>query len=157
MVRRVHAERPDLSAVIIGSGPLDLAVDAYLAEHSMHYVARLPGMDHARLQDYVRDAKIFALTSEYEGLGLVMIEAMNWGAQVISVDIPVGPREFLAETGIIVERDVQVFADKVIETLRQLEAEPVRTRQAESRVLDRFRYETALPELERAMIPSGTG
>ena len=95
---RVRADR-DCRLVILGS------------EHSGNraYVANLralPGQlgvaNDVDMPGYTRDvlaymrcADVFALSSIHEGLGIVLIEALACGTQVVSTDCPHGPQEIL--------------------------------------------------------------
>lgn len=46
---------------------------------------------------YIRRANVLALTSRWEGMGVVLAEALGLGTQVIATDCPSGPREVLQD------------------------------------------------------------
>ncbi|MFD1633361.1 glycosyltransferase [Haloplanus ruber] len=56
---------------------------------------------------YLYHTDVFALTSSWEGLSYILIEAMACGTQVVSTDCPSGPSEVLldGEIGYLVEED----------------------------------------------------
>jgi glycosyltransferase involved in cell wall biosynthesis len=46
---------------------------------------------------YLKKAKLFVLSSDYEGLPTVMIESLSLGVPAVSTDCPSGPREILKD------------------------------------------------------------
>ncbi|GLT13161.1 glycosyltransferase [Vibrio algivorus] len=69
---------------------------------------------------WIRKARLLALTSDFEGLPTVLIEALSIGTPVVSVDCPSGPSEIL--TGelskyLINSYDEQVIAHKIQQVL----------------------------------------
>jgi glycosyltransferase involved in cell wall biosynthesis len=84
----------DASLVIIGEGEL-----RGMLEDRVH---RLGLQDRIRMPGYIKDpspyfraADLFVLSSDYEGFGNVIVEALSAGLPVVSTDCPDGPAEIL--------------------------------------------------------------
>lgn len=70
---------------------------------------------------YMAHAALFAMTSRWEGLGFVLIEAMAVGTPVVSTDCPSGPSEVLHGGqfgGLVAVDDVDGLYRAIAETLR---------------------------------------
>lgn len=89
-LRRTRACR----LIILGEGPLRAALEARAGALGVATDVDLPGMVPDPLP-YMGRAALFALSSRYEGLGNVVIEALAAGAPVVSTDCPSGPAEIL--------------------------------------------------------------
>ena len=95
---KYQREHPDSYLIIIGGyGPL--------YEKTRDMAASLPCKDHIVIikavsnpMPILKQCDVFVLSSRYEALGLVLLEADTLGIPVISTDIP-GPRGFLTEHG----------------------------------------------------------
>lgn len=76
----------------------------------------LPGAK-SNIQDYIKDAALFVLSSDYEGIPNALIEAMAIGLPCVSTDCsPGGARELIEadENGLIVEcGNSKMLADAV--------------------------------------------
>lgn len=88
------ARESDATLVILGEGSERAALEAQVARLGLQGRVRLPGYT-ATPGDWYRDADLFVLASDYEGLGNVLVEAMHFGASVVATDCPYGPREVL--------------------------------------------------------------
>lgn len=63
-------------------------------------------------------ASLLVMSSRFEGFGMVILEAMQRGVAVVSVDAPHGPRDLLGGGGgILTERSPQALADAIIRLL----------------------------------------
>jgi glycosyltransferase involved in cell wall biosynthesis len=77
---------------ILGEGPLRADLQRQIAELGLESRIKLAGVTSAIENEFV-EADIFALTSKYEGFGMVLVEAMTVGLPCVTFDCPSGPRE----------------------------------------------------------------
>ncbi|MFC0465292.1 glycosyltransferase [Kineococcus gynurae] len=84
----------DAELVVVGEGEEREALEAQAAELGVADRVHLPG--HVPdAQTIIAGADLFVLSSRYEGLGLVLLEALAHGVPVIATDCPTGPRHVL--------------------------------------------------------------
>ncbi|AWN14280.1 glycosyltransferase [Salinisphaera sp. LB1] len=86
--------RRKVRLVILGEGRLRPDLEARVQELGIGNDVRLPGwVDNP--YSCMRSASVFVLSSAWEGLSAVLIEAMACGCPVVSTDCPSGSREIL--------------------------------------------------------------
>lgn len=89
---------PEYSLVIYGEGPLRQELEEKIRLLKLEDKVFLPGaIDN--IQDEIKDAKMFVMTSIYEGMPNALIEAMVLGLPVISSDCPCGGPKMLIKNG----------------------------------------------------------
>jgi len=91
---RIRRTRP-LRLVILGEGERRDALNNLARALGVAEDVDLPGFD-ANPFAAMRAADVFVLSSRYEGLPGVLIQAMACGTRVVATDCPSGPREILA-------------------------------------------------------------
>jgi len=92
---RVRAARR-ARLLILGEGEERPALEAMVRQFGLGDDVSLPGFE-PNPYPYMARAALFVLSSRWEGLPGVLIEALFCGAPVISTDCPYGPREILAD------------------------------------------------------------
>jgi glycosyltransferase involved in cell wall biosynthesis len=80
--------------VILGEGPERPALEALIRRWGIEDDVALPGFDLYPAA-YMARADVFVLSSRWEGLANVIVEAMACGTPVVSTDCPSGPAELL--------------------------------------------------------------
>ena len=86
----------DARLMIVGSGPLEGAIKAIVAAERLDGKVLMPGYVPDLIPFY-RSADLFVLSSDYEGFGNVIVEALASGLPVVSTDCPSGPAEILED------------------------------------------------------------
>jgi glycosyltransferase involved in cell wall biosynthesis len=82
--------------IILGEGEDRPALEALVRELGLADDVALPGFRDNALA-YMAGSAVFVLSSAWEGLPTVLIEALAAGARVVSTDCPSGPREILQD------------------------------------------------------------
>ena len=87
---------PEWSLDIYGEGnerrDLVSLIDSLNLSDSVHLAG-----NQSNIKDHLPDYSLFALSSRYEGFGLVLIEAMSGGLPVISYACPCGPKDIIRD------------------------------------------------------------
>jgi len=115
---RVRQQTP-ARLVILGEGAERPNLERLAAELGVAADVDLPGFDPNPFR-YMRRAGVFVLSSRYEGLPNVLIQALACGCPVVSTDCPSGPWEILdgGRYGALVPvDDVEAMAQAIVRAL----------------------------------------
>jgi glycosyltransferase involved in cell wall biosynthesis len=158
---RVAASYPDWRLRICGSGPQREELEDMIRERRLEEVIEL----HGPARDFgaeIARASLFVLSSRFEGLPLVLLEAMSKGMGIVSFDCPTGPADVIEDhrNGILVPPgDVEALAAGVIELIedpglrRACAAGAVTTARGYTPAAIGPRWEALFAELREAGVP----
>lgn len=116
----VHKEIPDWTLHIIGEGEERQRLQQQIEESGLHDSVFLNGTSSDVKNEYLKSS-IFVMTSYYEGLPMVILEAESLGVPVVSFACPSGPRDIITdgEDGFLVPNgNIELLAAKLIELMK---------------------------------------
>lgn len=115
----VHPNFPDWKLRIYGYGREKNNLQALIEENKLYNHVILMGSTQ-HIEAELLNSSIYALSSRFEGFGMVIIEAMQCGVPVVSFDCPKGPSEIITNNvdGVLVEDgNVEEFAEALMELM----------------------------------------
>jgi len=103
---KIVSQIENVKAIILGEGPEREELELMVENLKLQDIVDLPGFV-TNPYDYISNADTFVLSSSWEGLPTVIIEAIALNTNVVSTNCPSGPEEILngGEFGLIVPVD----------------------------------------------------
>lgn len=106
--------------IIVGDGPMHAELEQYIDVRGLGDTCQLVGK-HENPSAFFQSADLFVLSSNYEGLPNVLVEAMSFGLPIVSTDCPSGPDEILqgGKFGALVPvGDIQALSRAITQALQ---------------------------------------
>ncbi|SFD95894.1 Glycosyltransferase involved in cell wall bisynthesis [Marinobacter sp. DSM 26671] len=106
---------------ILGEGQMREQLERQIDGLGLHGRVLLPGFSLDPGPWYAH-SDLFVLSSDYEGFGNVIVEAMEYGLPVVSTDCPVGPTEILEQGRygrLVSPANVEALASGMLASLRE--------------------------------------
>ena len=113
--KNVAAKFPEWSLDIFGNGEKKL-LEYQISKLGLNTVVKLHPATKNIAIEYV-NSSLFVLSSRYEGLPMVLLEAMSYGLPVVAFECPCGPKEIIEDSfGTLVPNgDINGLANSIVE------------------------------------------
>ncbi|MNE24019.1 putative poly(glycerol-phosphate) alpha-glucosyltransferase [compost metagenome] len=109
----------DFSLEIVGDGELKNDLLQLINDNNLERIKLTPFSSN--IEDIYLDSAIYVMTSHFEGLPMVLIEALSFGMPIVSFDIDCGPSDIIDHgiNGYLIEDgDLELFADNLINLMK---------------------------------------
>lgn len=137
----VLSEYPDWQWDIYGSGEESIKIKLIEELEKGKVLSQVNFMGNVKgIENIYPNHAIYIMTSRYEGLPLVLLEAKQYGLPIVSFDCPTGPSEIIldGENGYLIKNfDVKQMSQKIVELIRNDE---LRLRFSRNAMLDTDKF-----------------
>jgi len=119
--RLVYERFPDWKLKIIGDGESRNELESLVEQYGLNNVIELKMSVSDILQEYL-DASFLVMSSRYEGMPMVLLEAMSVGLPMVAFACKCGPRDLITdgEDGFLVpEGDVPMLAERIMQLIEE--------------------------------------
>ncbi|HAL08892.1 MAG TPA: glycosyl transferase family 1 [Staphylococcus sp.] len=140
VAEQVVKQDKEIKFEIYGEGPQKNKIKQMIDDKNLNDNVQLLGYTN-NPQKCLEDFKLVLSTSQYEGQGLSMIEAMLSKKPVIAFDIKYGPSDFIinGENGFLIENhDIQAMADKILKVVSNDQLAIGMGEKARAKILDLY-------------------
>lgn len=137
---RIANQSPDWQLDLVGEGEDRAMLQASIDRLGIGDSARLTGTQ-SDMDALYRSASVVALSSRYEGLPMILLEAQAYGLPIVSFACKCGPRDIVTDgvDGFLVEEgDIEALASRLG---RVMQDEELRMRMGEAAALASMRFD----------------
>lgn len=120
VARKVFDVCQDWKWIICGEGPERNYLEQLIKEYNLQEKMILKGTVQNMEEQYQR-ASMFVMTSQMEGLPMVLLEAKSWGLPLVSFDIMTGPSDIIQDgiNGYLIEEgNIDEMAERIVELIK---------------------------------------
>jgi glycosyltransferase involved in cell wall biosynthesis len=131
---------------LVGDGPSRQSLEQQARDNPVQFVGF-----QSNPFPWMKAADLFCLTSKYEGMPNVLVEAMACGTPVISTDCPHGPREILADGkygALVAVRDANALANAIISAMNDPDLLRQQANAATASIQQRYSMASSVGQLE---------
>lgn len=86
VMKDIIVKHPKIGLIIVGSGPEEQSLKKYAAKNNLQHNVIFEGWQD-ELFSYYKTANLFVSTSNYEGYGMTIVEALSAGCPVVMTDV----------------------------------------------------------------------
>lgn len=119
--KELEGEFPDEKLVIYGDGALRAQYEKYISDNGLGDRVELPGVV-TDVPSVLSKARLFVLSSDFEGMPNALMEAMSVGVPCISTDCPCGGPKMLIDDGkdgyLVPCKDITALKSAICNALR---------------------------------------
>lgn len=147
LIDAISSIKNNVKLYIVGEGPEEKRLKDQVLRLNLSNVEVVGKKTGKELLKYFEMADIFLLASEYEGLPLVLLEAMASGIPIIASDVR-GTHELVNNIGVLVKpvnsKNFAVQIDKLINNPEKINKIKI----AEKREIEKYRWDSLIIRLE---------
>lgn len=114
--KKIYQMIPEWRLNIYGEGEHKKMLQDYIERNSLQHVI-LKGST-SNVQEVYKQSDFFVMSSKYEGLPMVLVEAQSFGLPIVSYDCPFGPSDVIQDhkNGLLVEnQNIEALADAILQ------------------------------------------
>ena len=108
--QKFHSNHPDSELWLIGDGKLRPDVEAHARNCGLEQAVKFLGLQ-SNVYGFMHDADVFALTSNYEGMPMTLIEAMGTGMPIVATRVGGIPDMLDDDSALLVPVDMDAVAE----------------------------------------------
>ena len=114
LIKSYHKSNVRNPLVLLGKGPLESKCKQLVEDLNLTNKVFFVGFQKNHYP-FIKNAKLMLLSSDFEGMGIVILESLALKTPVISTDCPSGPSEVLPENNLVPIRDIDALSKKIID------------------------------------------